>query len=259
MKIGGGSPEMGPTAGIHWHMNIMQEIEYVANDYARQQIVYVKTSDNQNKVTEYFSAENPLTHNEIDKRPKFKVDCIDCHNRPSHVFKPPTSAVDLAMYLKYIDPTLPYIKKVAVEALSFNYSTNQMALDSIHYVIEIYYGNEYKDIAATRTETIKKAVLEVQKIYSRNFYPSMQVAWKAYPENISHLNSPGCFRCHNRKLVSPLGKAITRDCNSCHTILYQGSELVPKTLTTTGLEFQHPEDIGDEWKTTNCNECHIGE
>lgn len=259
MKIGGGSPEMGPTAGIHWHMNIMQDIEYIANDAARQEIVYVKTTDHQNNVTEYFSSDNQLTHTEIDTRQKFKVDCIDCHNRPSHVYKPPTSAVDLAMYLKQIDPTLPFIKKIAVEALSYNYSTKEKALDSIRYVIENYYGNEYKDIAATRTEPIKKAVLEIQKIYSRNFYPSMQVTWRAYPENISHMNNPGCFRCHNGKLVSTLGKQITKDCNSCHTILYQGSELSPKTLTTTGLEFQHPEDIGDEWKTTNCNECHTGE
>ena len=25
-----------------------------------------------------------------------------------------------------------------------------------------------------------------------------------------------------------------------------------------GLEFQHPEDIGDTWKETGCYECHSG-
>lgn len=259
MKIGGGSPEMGPTAGIHWHMNINQNIQYISKDKMRQEIIYVKSIDRMGNVTEYFSTDNPLTRDQIDSLPKFMVDCIDCHNRPSHVYNPPTSSVDLSLFLKRIDPTLPFIKKIAVEALSYNYSTKENALDSIRHIIENFYGSEYKDIAINKSEQIKEAVLEVQKIYSRNFFPRMNVTWKAYPENISHLNNPGCFRCHNDKLISSLGQSITKNCNSCHTILYQGPELSPKTLTTTGLDFIHPEDIGDEWKTTNCNECHTGE
>ena len=23
-----------------------------------------------------------------------------------------------------------------------------------------------------------------------------------------------------------------------------------------GVEYQHPEDIGDDWKVLNCSECH---
>lgn len=259
VKIGGGSPEMGPTAGIHWHMNIKEKVEYIAKDSMRQEIIYVKTTDKDGNVTEYFSMEDKLTREQIDFQPKFQVDCIDCHNRPSHVYNPPTSSIDLALYLKQIDPSLPYIKKISVEALSYPYISKERALDSIRYIIENFYGTEYKDIALTRSDAIKKAVLEVQKIYSRNFFPEMNVSWKAYPQNISHMNNPGCFRCHNEKLVSPLGKTITKNCNSCHTILYQGSELNPKTLTTSGLEFKHPEDIGEEWKTTNCSDCHTGE
>ncbi len=259
MKIGGGSPDMGPTAGIHWHMNIMQDIVYVASDPARQEIPYVKTVDHQGNITEYFSTDNPLSHDEVNKMEKFKMDCIDCHNRPSHVYKAPTKSLDLALYLGRIDPTLPYIKSISVDALSYNYSSTQTALDSIRYIVENYYGTNYQEIAKKKETEIKEAVLEVQKIYKRNIFPTMGVSWRAYPENIDHMTNAGCFRCHNGKLVSPLGKTITKDCNSCHTILYQGSELNPKTLTTTGFEFIHPEDIGDEWKTTNCNECHTGE
>lgn len=259
MKIGGGNPDLGPTTGIHWHMNINRNIEYIARDSMRQEIIYAKATDRYGNITEYFSIEYPLTRNQIDSLPKFIVDCIDCHNRPSHVYNPPTSSVDLALYLNRINPSLPYIKKVAVEALSYNYSTKEKAIDSIRYVVENFYGNEYREMATTQQQDIKKAVNEIQKIYSRNFFPTMNVNWRAYPNNISHFNNTGCFRCHNDKLISPLGIPIRKDCNSCHTILYQGSELNPKTLTTTGLSFTHPEDIGDEWKTTNCNECHTGE
>jgi hypothetical protein len=68
----------------------------------------------------------------------------------------------------------------------------------------------------------------------------------------------GCFRCHDGKHVSADGKRISKDCNSCHTILYQGTDPVPQTLTVAGLPFQHPEDIGDAWQETNCVECHSG-
>lgn len=259
MKIGGGSPEMGPTAGIHWHMNINRNIEYIAKDRMRQEILYVKATDRSGNVTEYLSSDEPLTREQIDSLPKFRVDCIDCHNRPSHVYNPPTSSVDMALYLNRIDPALPFIKKISVEALSQSYSTKKMALDSIRYIIENFYGSEYKEVVEKKSDKIKQAILELQKIYSRNFFPRMNVSWRAYPNNIAHLTNPGCFRCHNDKLVNALGKSITKDCNSCHTILYQGVEVTPKTLTTTGLDFIHPEDIGDEWKTTNCNECHTGD
>lgn len=259
MKIGGGSPELGPTAGIHWHMNINQTIEYIAMDKMRQDIIYVKSIDQTGNVTEYFFPDNQLTRKQIDSLPKFKIDCIDCHNRPSHVYKSPTSSVDIGLYLKKIDPTLPYIKKVAVEALAYNYSTKEKALDSIKLIIESFYASEYADLLILKNDQIKNSIAEIQKTYARNFFPRMNVSWKAYPENISHLNNPGCFRCHNEKLIDPNYKSITKNCNSCHTILYQGPELSPKTLTTTGLNFIHPEDIGEEWKTANCNECHTGE
>jgi hypothetical protein len=73
------------------------------------------------------------------------------------------------------------------------------------------------------------------------------------------MTNMGCFRCHDGKHVSPEGKVISKDCNSCHTILYQGPEQVPSTYTTAGAEFIHPEDIGDAWKETNCNDCHTGQ
>jgi hypothetical protein len=202
MKIGGGSPDMGPTAGIHWHMNIMQDITYISKDPARQQIPWIRTVDKKGNVTEYFSTDMPIKPEEIDSKEKHKMDCIDCHNRPSHVYNAPTQSLDQALALKQIDPTLPNVKSISVEALSYKYSTKQKAIDSIRTTIENYYGTNYKDIAISRTDVIKNAVLEVQKIYTRNFFPEMNVSWKNYPENIGHMTNIGCFRCHDGKHVS---------------------------------------------------------
>lgn len=42
------------------------------------------------------------------------------------------------------------------------------------------------------------------------------------PTYIGHLESNGCFRCHNDKFKAPNGKVISKDCNLCHTIVAQG-------------------------------------
>jgi len=59
--------------------------------------------------------------------------------------------------------------------------------------------------------------------------------------------------------MSTEGKVISKDCNSCHTILYQGTSPRVDTLNAGGLAFQHPEDIGDAWRETNCRDCHTGQ
>jgi hypothetical protein len=86
----------------------------------------------------------------------------------------------------------------------------------------------------------------------------MNVNWKAYPNNIGHTIFPGCFRCHDGKHISAGGKAISKDCNSCHTLIGQGKGEQLTTLSPKGLEFEHPVDIGDLWKDMNCFECHNG-
>jgi hypothetical protein len=132
-------------------------------------------------------------------------------------------------------------------------------MDSIPLLLREYYEGQYPDIAAGKGELIHQAAEELKSQYGKNFFPRMKVDWKAYPDNIGHMTNLGCFRCHDGKHVSSSGKVISKDCNSCHTILYQGEDPKPTTLATGGLEFQHPEDIGDLWKEVNCNECHTGQ
>jgi hypothetical protein len=84
----------------------------------------------------------------------------------------------------------------------------------------------------------------------------MRVNWKKFPNNIGHMYYPGCFRCHDGKHVSASGKVLTRDCNTCHIIASQQSEGKVAQVSLKGLEFQHPVDIGDSWKTTLCTDCH---
>jgi len=256
VKIGGGNIEAGPTNGIHWHMNIGNEVTYITTDPSRENIPWVKSKSPDGKVVIYESTERPLTKEEKFKAEPRRMDCIDCHNRPSHIYHDPFTSVNHLMSLNWVDPSIPNIKSVAVDALEASYQTKGNALDSIKLLINQFYQNNYPQIASSKKAQIDRAVVEIQKIYTRNYFPEMNVSWKKFPNHIGHMYSPGCFRCHDGKHKSKEGKILSRDCNVCHTILSQQFERDTLRLSLSGVQYNHPVDIGTAWKEENCSDCH---
>lgn len=256
MKIGGGNIEAGPTSGIHWHMNISNEVLYAHTDSTRQVIPWIRSKSPDGKMKIFKSTETDLTDDEIAALPTRRMDCIDCHNRPTHIYHPPARSVNHTMALGWINPVLPFVKSVAVEALERGYSTKEAGLDSIGIIIEGFYVEKYPEVATTRRADIQRTIEETRKIFSRNYFPEMKVNWKRFTDNIGHLFYPGCFRCHDEKHVSETGETLTKNCNVCHTILAEELEPGKQRLSLTGVEYQHPVDIGDAWKQMNCSDCH---
>ncbi len=257
MKIGGGNEVTGVTSGIHWHMNISNEITYLATDTARQVIPWVKAKSLlTGKETIYKSTETNLTDEQIKNGNKRIMDCIDCHNRPSHIYHPPAQSVNEEMAAGFVNPKLPYIKSIAVEALEGSYSTKPIALDSIKLTIEDFYKNNFPHIDSVKKVDIEKTIKQIQGIYKLNYFPEMNVSWKKFPNNLGHLYSPGCFRCHDGKHVSADGKVISRDCSVCHTILAEQFGDNQPNVSLTGLTYKHPVDIGNSWQETACSDCH---
>ena len=247
MKVGGGDPTHGPEGGIHWHMNVRNRIEYVATDEARQKIPWVRMVDPQGVVTEFRTKHFT---NAVDPGLIRRMDCMDCHNRPAHMYKTPDDAVNLAMSLGRIDATLPWVKTNAVYALTREYQTETKAMQGIATTLAEAYPT-------LRGESnVKQAIDTVQKIYQDNFFPEMKASWKIYPDNIGHKNWRGCFRCHDGEHTTADGKRAIKanDCNACHIILAQGTGAELLQLTPGGQEFKHP---GGDYDS-NCNECHSG-
>jgi hypothetical protein len=163
------------------------------------------------------------------------------------------------MSLAWVSPELPFVKSVAMKALEYPYTSKQSAEDSIRLVIQEYYQSSYPALAKEKKADIDRTIEEVQKIYSRNYFPEMQVSWRNFPDNLGHMYSIGCFRCHDGKHVSSDGKVLSRDCNTCHTILAQQFEKGKQRVALAGIEYRHPVDIGDAWKEMNCSDCHRGQ
>jgi hypothetical protein len=260
IKTGGGDPKTGQTAGIHWHMNIGVKTEYIARDERRQDIPWIKVTDSRTgRETVYQDNDNPLTEEEIATLEKRKMDCMDCHNRPSHKFHSPDYMIDAAVLTGMIDKDLPEIKRFAVEAMAGEYATEDEAIRGIASRILKSYRDEYPEVFEERRVAIDKAIISTQEQFTKSIFPEMKVRWEHYLDNIGHFIYPGCMRCHAGNKISEEGFEITRDCTACHAILSQGSgERAQMATTADGLEFVHPEDIDEEWRETGCFECHTG-
>lgn len=261
IKTGGGSPTTGQTEGIHWHMNIANRVEYIATDEKRQDIPWVRmTNVETGETTEYMSTDEPLSKEEIAKGTIRQMDCMDCHNRPTHILRSPSYSVNLALETGKIDSSLPWIKRNGVELLAASYSSTDSALEAITEGVRQFYKRNYRSLTNDNKAAISRAITALQDIYRQNFFPDMKSRWDVYPDNIGHLNSLGCFRCHDGSHKSADGRVIPRECSTCHSIMQQG-KVGSNTFSMRpqGLPFRHPEDIDQAWKEMNCSDCHTGE
>src|ERR1700687_5474683 len=234
LKVGGRTWQ--GSVGIHGHhLADTVRIRYISTDAERQTIPVVYFTDDQGKTTEFVSSDAKPTQQQLDKGEHRTMDCVDCHNRPTHEFDLPEHAVDKQMSVGHISPDLPFIKKKAVEILKVNYSARDVAQQSIKEELNKFYRTNYPEIYQTRRTLVQQAGDEVAAIYLRNIFPEMRVAWGAHPNNLGHNDSPGCFRCHDGSHTSADGQTITNDCSACHNLLAVGEEN-PKVLSGLGMK-----------------------
>ncbi|MBT8042426.1 MAG: cytochrome C [Kiritimatiellales bacterium] len=252
LKVGGGNAEINHPEGIHWHVTANNKIEYIAADEQRLDIPWIRMTDEDGNQTIFQTSEKSkqLTPEQIASSEIRTMDCIDCHNRPTHQYHSPERALNDALANRQLNPDLSEIKANGIEALTGDYTTEGEALKAIEQILTDAYPEGGQEV--------EQAITAVQRIYSQNIFPEMKVSWKEYPDHIGHMITPGCFRCHNGDHQTEQGQTISRDCDSCHTIIAQGPGLNVTSINTGGLPFKHPEDIDEEWKETRCDECHEG-
>ena len=258
LKIGPEHSAMGLSEGIHWHINKDFKIEYASNSKDRESIPWVRlTNLKTGEVKVFNDEENKLDKKALDTLEKRQMDCMDCHNRPSHNYRSAPNYVDNAMISGLIPKNLPFIKKAAMEALKVPFTDKDTALSTINSLITSYYKNDHPAVYAGNVMRVSKAITAVQGEYRKNAFPYMRADASRYLNHIGHIESDGCFRCHSDRHKTAQGETISRNCDICHTIVAQGPTGAIKSGDINGaMEFVHPVDIKGKWKTAFCSECH---
>jgi nitrate/TMAO reductase-like tetraheme cytochrome c subunit len=225
----GGEDSLSRRSGIHGvHLNHM---EYIATDQSRSTIPWVMRRNDDGSETVFTASALKGAKPSGDLR---EMDCIDCHNRAAHSFVTPEQGMNRAMADGAISTELPYIKKKGVELLKTEFASQDEARAKIPAQLEAFYRSEHPEVLSSKADLVKAAGNELVKIYTQNVFPDMNVTWGTRPNNIGHMDYPGCFRCHDGDHTSKDGKTITQDCSNCHNLLAV-EEAKPKVLSDLGL------------------------
>ena len=263
MKTGGGTKREGLGRGIHWHT--INRVVYYAADTLNQNIPYIRVYNDDGTTTEYMDIETGFDPATLDESKLKEVDCITCHNRISHDFIPPADSVDNSMARGLIATDIPEIRAKAVEVLSAHYTSHQDALAAISRLEQFYKDNEaayYKKNA----DKVTAAIQTIINIYERTIFIDQRVDWTTHPNNIGHVNSPGCFRCHDGKHLNTEQEAIRLECNLCHAIpvVATAQDFVTKIEISRGPVPQS--HLNPNWITLHrsvfdatCSNCHTTE
>ena len=216
-----GGPDQGGTgaSGIHWHVDPANELRYRHTDTKRQNIVEVvqKTPDGEIRYLK--------SGTEEESEGEWRVmDCLDCHNRPTHIYEIPEDALDLAFATGKLDTSVPWLRKISLEVLLEIQPDDQTTKRIEELLLAKYQANHPEDLASLQTQLLGTAE-ELTRILERNVFPQMKIVWGTYPSNLSHfdgqdeLGTGGCFRCHDDEHESEEGDLIEQDCDKCHNLL----------------------------------------
>ena len=209
------------SRGIHWHVDPGVRIRYMADD-KRETIGAVELTRADGTTKTYATKDAP-------KEGAWRtMDCIDCHNRPSHIYRTPEDELDRAMAEGRLDPALPFIHREGLKALQAVYTSQDEARAKIAAALDEFYTREQPSADRAR---VAVAAHELGDIYSTNVYPSLNIRWGTYPSHLGHMSSPGCFRCHDGEHADASGATISQDCDTCHTVLAM-EEQNPEVLKT---------------------------
>jgi hypothetical protein len=229
MMIGGS--HLGGIHGKHFGPGV--SIRYAATDSTRQSIPWVEYKDSAKGVNRTYLASGSKAA-DVENLRRYEMQCVDCHNRPTHTFEPPERAMNRAMLLGEVSAALPFIRKKALEILKAEYVSSDDASQKIPGAIKNFYQQSYPAVLQSQAAAVDAAATAVLAIYNRNVFPELKVTWGTYPNHLGHTDSPGCFRCHDEEHTASDQKKITQDCTACHEML-AASEASPEILKTLGL------------------------
>ncbi len=221
------------THGIHWHVDKGVTLRYQA-DERREKIGAIELTDADGTQRRWeLPGAAPAAG-----APWRTMDCIDCHNRPTHVYQTAEDEVDAALQAGRLDARLPFLRREAIALLKVDYASREAAAAGLRAGLDRLYGAQpaqpaqpaqaaqpkqpaQPDPGPPRAPMVEAAAVELAAIWGRNVWPQMKIGWGTYPTLLGHQQAPGCFRCHDGEHATREGKVISNDCDLCHSILAQ--------------------------------------
>lgn len=216
LKVGG--ERANDSHGIHWHVDPDVDIRYRSDD-TREEIYEIEFTQGDAEMVRFADRRAPEEGGVWRT-----MDCVDCHNRPSHIYESPGPAIDNAIDAGLIDRSLPFVKRESLRIIQTKYESHEAAREGITSELTAFYGEAYPDIATERADDIAAAANVLGDIFSVNIFPQMNVWWDTYPNHIGHEQSDGCFRCHRRSMRTAEREQVSDDCENCHVLLAEEEE-----------------------------------
>jgi hypothetical protein len=219
LKLGSGGQGIG-ARGIHWHVSNQNKIIYTYEGESREHISEVHLFNADGSEVIFKNPEvTAESHSESLEHGSKEMDCVDCHNRPAHIYLSPGEALDQRIANGMISTELPFIKQKGMELITAIYPSKEQALQEIASALPAWYAKQYPELAREKGAQIIQAAASLQKAYRDNIYPDMKIDWNTYQSNLGHHDDGGCFRCHNDTLEAADGSVIPQDCETCHILL----------------------------------------
>jgi hypothetical protein len=230
VKVGSGDFLGLEPQGSHWHVAKNHLITYTHRDRKRIDIPEVRVVADDGRETVYAAGGSrgsfdPAAGGADGSSPAAAeggvrtMDCLDCHNRPTHIYRWPDEALDQKLLAGEIPDSLPYIKKMGLALIRRQYASHAEAADSISFVLSRWYRERYPELLAANPGLLEKAVAGVTGAYTENVFPDMNIGFGTYEKYLGHRDGSGCFRCHDDAHLSADGSVIRQDCDLCHQIL----------------------------------------
>ena len=170
-----GGTQGATTHGIHWHVDKGVRLRYQA-DERREKIGAIELASADGRQERW----EPAGAAASSSAPWRAMDCIDCHNRPTHVYRTAEDEVDAALLAGRLDARLPFLRREAVKALRAGYPAREAAATGLRQALTAFYASQ-PPAGADRGALVDAAAAELAAIWGRNVWPQMRITWGTYP------------------------------------------------------------------------------
>jgi nitrate/TMAO reductase-like tetraheme cytochrome c subunit len=220
--VGGADARTGEWSGIHWHASDRYQVRYEVLDAKRETIGKIQKLEGGKVVKEWLPPKDQPQGAVSELR---TMDCIDCHNRATHVYDgAPDAAVEKALADGRLDRKVPWLRQIAAGVLK---GATPARADAEAYFRPALEGAYARDHASAKPSAaaLDGAARGLVALYRRNVYPEMNLTWNNYPAQMGHAGpDPGnaktqCFRCHAGDRQTADGKELSSKCELCHEVI----------------------------------------